>query len=250
MARVLLAYGTAEGHTAKIAEHMAETLRALGHEAEVRPIGKIGPGGPADYDALVVGGSLHQGRHQRDVRAFVARHAGLLDARPSAFFSVSLAAASRNTAEREAAMRIAKTFVEASAWRPNGIASFAGALMYTRYGWFKRRDAPNRGERRRRYGYFAGPRLHGLGRGGEVRRGLLRRNRAFADRGLRSLKHLGRRFEKGRALKRKPLARSDFLLPARQSAAKVARPTIRQLRGCGAPSGEAQHTARFTGVLS
>ena len=139
MARVLLAYGTAEGHTAKIAEHMAETLRALGHEAEVRPIGKIGPGEPADYDALVVGGSLHQGRHQRDVRAFVARHAGLLDARPSAFFSVSLAAASRNTAEREAAMRIAKTFVEASAWRPNGIASFAGALMYTRYGWFKRR---------------------------------------------------------------------------------------------------------------
>lgn len=139
MARVLLAYGTTEGHTAKIAEHMAETLRGLGHEAEVRPVDKVADAELADYQAIAVGGSLHQGRHQRDVRAFVARHAALLDALPSAFFSVSLAAASRDVAEQEAAMRLAKTFVETAGWRPNAVASFPGALMYTRYGWFKRR---------------------------------------------------------------------------------------------------------------
>ncbi|HEY8519535.1 MAG TPA: menaquinone-dependent protoporphyrinogen IX dehydrogenase [Gammaproteobacteria bacterium] len=138
MARLLIAYGTTEGQTAKIAAHIGDAARRVGLEVAVCPAAEIDEAEPARYDAIVVGGSLHDGRYQRAVRDFVARHRELLAARPSAFFSVSLAAASRDPAERAEAMRIARDFTAAAGWTPRQIASFAGALKYTQYSWLKR----------------------------------------------------------------------------------------------------------------
>jgi menaquinone-dependent protoporphyrinogen oxidase len=47
----------------------------------------------------LVGASIHIGRHQREAAAFVEGHAARLNGNPSAFFSVSLSAASRNHVE-------------------------------------------------------------------------------------------------------------------------------------------------------
>lgn len=138
MRDVLIVYGTTEGQTAKIAEHIADAGRRLGHAVSVRRAADVSDADLARGAAVIVGGSLHEGRYQREVQDFVARHAELLDSRPSAFFSVSLGAASRNEAERAEVLRIAKTLPERAGWTPRDVESFAGALRYTQYGWLKR----------------------------------------------------------------------------------------------------------------
>ena len=42
----------------------------------------------SDYDGVIVGASVHGGRHQREIVDWVKRHAITLSAMPSAFFSV------------------------------------------------------------------------------------------------------------------------------------------------------------------
>lgn len=138
MARVLVVYGTTEGQTAKIAAHVGDTARRLGHDVIVRHAPDLVDEALGEYDAIIVGASLHEGRYQRAVRDFVARHAAALSSRPSAFFSVSLAAASRDPAERAEPVRIAERFTAQLGWKPARIASFAGALKYTQYSWLKR----------------------------------------------------------------------------------------------------------------
>jgi menaquinone-dependent protoporphyrinogen oxidase len=138
MAKVLIVYGTTEGQTAKIAQHIGDFVARLGHDATVRHAPDVVEDDLGIYDALVVGGSLHEGRYQRSVRDCIERHKELLASRPSAFFSVSLAAASLDPKEQAEPLRIAKEFVARVGWSPARIGSFAGALKYTQYSWLKR----------------------------------------------------------------------------------------------------------------
>jgi menaquinone-dependent protoporphyrinogen oxidase len=55
--RVLVAYATAAGSTAGIADRIAEILRTTGCEAVCRPAGPDAD--PADFDALVLGSAVH-----------------------------------------------------------------------------------------------------------------------------------------------------------------------------------------------
>jgi menaquinone-dependent protoporphyrinogen oxidase len=138
MAKVLIVYGTTEGHTAKVAQHIGDIGLRLGHQVSVAHAPDVSDGDLKAFDAVIVGASLHEGRYQRAVRDFVDRHKAFLTSHPSAFFSVSLAAASHDPDERAEARRIAEEFVSHTGWTPNEIASFAGALKYTQYSWFKR----------------------------------------------------------------------------------------------------------------
>jgi menaquinone-dependent protoporphyrinogen oxidase len=138
MARTLIVYGTTEGQTAKIAQHLGATFQRLGHEATVRHASELGATTLSEFDAVIVGASLHEGRYQRAVLDFVARHQEELRSRPNAFFSVSLAAASRAEDERTEPLRIAREATASVGWAPQRIASFAGALKYTQYSWLKR----------------------------------------------------------------------------------------------------------------
>lgn len=138
MANVLIVYGTTEGQTAKIAQHVGDTGRRLGHDVAVRHAPDVTHADLDRCDAVIVGASLHEGRYQRTVRDFVAEHRDSLASRPGAFFSVSLGAASRNPAERADIERIAAAFETDSGWTPRETASFAGALRYTQYSWLKR----------------------------------------------------------------------------------------------------------------
>jgi menaquinone-dependent protoporphyrinogen oxidase len=47
---------------------------------------------PDRYDAVVVGASIHMGKHDKHVVKFVQKNRDTLERLPSAFFSVSLAA--------------------------------------------------------------------------------------------------------------------------------------------------------------
>lgn len=82
---VLVAYGTTNGSTARIAETIAEVLRKDGLRAEALPARTVRSVAP--YDAVVVGGGLYAGRWQKDARRFVRRHEHDLAERPLWLFS-------------------------------------------------------------------------------------------------------------------------------------------------------------------
>jgi len=136
---VLIVYGTRNGQTEKIAGRMAEALRGAGREVRLvdarRARGKI----PTDgVDTILVGGPVVVGGYPRAVERFVREHKDLLARVPSAFFSVSLAVASKVADGRAQTMEVVEKFVKRTGWRPPRIELFAGALQYSKYGFLVR----------------------------------------------------------------------------------------------------------------
>ena len=87
MQPILVAYGTTEGQTRKIAEFIAERLRIRGHRVDL--VDTATPAAQqlgASYQAAIVGGSLHQQRHQRSLEHFLKDNRVWLDAMPLALF--------------------------------------------------------------------------------------------------------------------------------------------------------------------
>ena len=135
MTRVLVLYASTHGHTGKIAERIA---KAIGPAAELRTIDAGPELVPFDYDAVIVGASVHAGHHQKAVRKWLHEHAAALNRMPSAFFSVCLTAADDTDEARADAQRyIDETLAEAG-WKPRLVQSFAGALQYREYDFFTR----------------------------------------------------------------------------------------------------------------
>lgn len=81
--RVLVVYATKYGSTAKVAETIAEELRAAGCDAEVRAVGDAGA--TAGFDAVVVGGPMIFGWH-KDALKYVKARRDALAAVPVAYF--------------------------------------------------------------------------------------------------------------------------------------------------------------------
>jgi menaquinone-dependent protoporphyrinogen oxidase len=137
--KVLIVYGTTDGMTARIAERMAQTLCRGAHAVEVVSAA-VPPAGldPGAFDAILVGASLHAGGYQRAARRFVKQHLAALHKAKSAFFSVCLAIASKDPNEREAAWSVARALPARLGWMADDIAVFAGALMFSRYGFWRR----------------------------------------------------------------------------------------------------------------
>jgi menaquinone-dependent protoporphyrinogen oxidase len=139
MARILIVYGTTEGHTAAIAGRMAETMRRDGHEVELRDSKEVRKQDvPAEYDGIIVGGSVHAGEHQSSLREFVKRNRDLLERTPSAFFSVSLTAADPDEEAASDAQAMVEKFASETGWHPKRVEKIAGALVYTQYNIFIR----------------------------------------------------------------------------------------------------------------
>ena len=119
----MIFYASVEGHTARIAERIALRLRERGMSVDLRT-GDAPPAAFARYDGVIVGASVHYGRHP----ARLAKQLPRDPAQRTAFFSVSLTANPR----------YAERFLRRARWRPQLSATFAGALRYSRYGTFKR----------------------------------------------------------------------------------------------------------------
>jgi menaquinone-dependent protoporphyrinogen oxidase len=139
MPRILVAFGTTDGHTARIAADMAETLRVKGYEVDVHGGGTLTERvRPDDYDGVIVAASIHMGTYQRPVRRWVRRHHEALNRRPGAFLSVCLAVLEKDPKAQTEVRRIMDEFLAGSGWRPTIAKLVAGALPYTQYGWLKR----------------------------------------------------------------------------------------------------------------
>ena len=137
MSSVLVYYATGEGQTARVADRIAETIAARGHDvATVRAGGESDPPSPGEFDAVLVGASIHLGSHQSEVVEFVRDHRAALEGRPTALFQVSLSSAT-DAGEAQAAGYV-EEFIEATGWHPDRIGLFGGALRYGEYGFLKR----------------------------------------------------------------------------------------------------------------
>jgi menaquinone-dependent protoporphyrinogen oxidase len=131
---VLLLHASTHGHTSKIAARVAAVLEAAGLDVDVRKAARhTDDPGPRDYDAVIVGASIHAGHHQKEIVTWARAHHATLALRPTAFFSVCLTAADDTEESREATRRYVDEFVEATGWTPGRAITFAGALQYREY---------------------------------------------------------------------------------------------------------------------
>jgi menaquinone-dependent protoporphyrinogen oxidase len=134
MPRTLLLYASTHGHTAKIAARIAALLEDGGMTVDLQQLdaNKIQPG-PAGYDAVILGGSIHAAHHQRALVKWAEQHHTALGLTPSAFFSVCLTAADDDEESRAATRGYLDDFVERTGWTPGHITTFAGAVQYREY---------------------------------------------------------------------------------------------------------------------
>lgn len=143
MKQLWIAYATVEGQSARIAERIAAVARRAGWNPTVADLAALAGDDPAEPlppggDAAILVASVHLGHHADVVETFVRGHRDWLAARPCAFFSVSLGAASERAESRAGAREILDRFLAACAWQPLLARPVAGALAYSRYGFWKR----------------------------------------------------------------------------------------------------------------
>lgn len=139
MSKVLVAYSTHEGQTAKIADFIAGVLRARGLEADTCDVKESADPALFDYDGVIVGGSVHMGKHDKHVVDYVRGNRHGLTGLPSAFFSVSMSAIH----DPEDAEKYVQEFEEQTGWLPGRIALFGGGLPYTHLNFITRRIIRN-----------------------------------------------------------------------------------------------------------
>lgn len=137
MTRLLVLYGTTDGHTRKIAMRIADMMRDSGVSADVADAEHQDPN-PAEYTGVVVAASLHAGGYQRSVVEWAARHASALANKTTAFVTVCLGILQHEASVQRELERLQDDFIRRTAWTPTQTKHVAGALLYRDYNWFKR----------------------------------------------------------------------------------------------------------------
>jgi len=132
--KILLVYGTTEGHTRRVAAFIADRLSGRGHEVTLAQAAAPGAGPDTGRcDAVLIAASVHLGRYQRAVIDFVRQHRTAIDARPNALVSVSLSAAGHADDDVQGLSRCVARFTADTGWAPRRVVHVAGALRYTAY---------------------------------------------------------------------------------------------------------------------
>jgi menaquinone-dependent protoporphyrinogen oxidase len=131
----LIAYGTSEGQTRKIANKVAADVHELGHDAHLLDTAGFEETDVGSYDKVIVAGSVHQKRHQEAVEVFVMAKLAELQRRPTLFLSVSLSAAFSDGMSE--AQSYVDDFLASTGWKPTQSLLVAGALRYDEYDYFK-----------------------------------------------------------------------------------------------------------------
>jgi menaquinone-dependent protoporphyrinogen oxidase len=140
---VVIFFATREGHTCRVAEHIADALHDRGVAVDLLDVRQLhAPIDWASYQTACVAASVHLGRHEPEMVAFVRQHRVELVRLSAAFISVTLSQAGAQDARASAEMRHAaaadvrrmiEQFIADTGWHPEHVLPVAGALMYRRY---------------------------------------------------------------------------------------------------------------------
>jgi menaquinone-dependent protoporphyrinogen oxidase len=137
--KILVLYGTTEGHTRKVAQFVAERLATHGFATTlVEAVGE-GPDLPLrSFAAVLVAASLHQGQYQPAVVRWLSRSQDALKTLPSAFMSVSLSAAGHDPEDEHGLQACISALEAQTGWHPPQVHHVAGAFKFTQYDFLKR----------------------------------------------------------------------------------------------------------------
>lgn len=136
--QVLILYESIEGHTRKIAETIAGQIEKAGNEVFLTRASDPTFCDPAQYDAAVLCAPVHIGTYPTAFTSFVQNWNASLKEVPTAFVSVSLAAAGDDRDGTHEAAGYVDDFVEKTGWTADEVHHAAGALKYLEYNYFKR----------------------------------------------------------------------------------------------------------------
>ncbi|HZT44346.1 MAG TPA: flavodoxin domain-containing protein [Chthonomonadaceae bacterium] len=140
MKHAAIIVASVHGQTRKIAEYLCQRLQSYGMTAEVfaTEAGHLRPVPLANFDAVIIGAPVYAGNFPMVIENWTRNNLQAIQAKPCAFFSVSLNAADKRPEARTAEARLLHQFMERTGLKPDFIASFAGALHYSRYNFFIR----------------------------------------------------------------------------------------------------------------
>ncbi len=122
MSRILIAHASRFGQTRTLAEAIAKRLRARGHTVEIACARTERVPAPDSYDAIILGSRIELGHHAPEIIDYIREYREELEVKPTAFFSVSLAAAVP-FAGLDPRGYLMKTFRELD-WLPDHAAAF------------------------------------------------------------------------------------------------------------------------------
>ena len=137
MAEILILFSSVDGHTATISDRIRRVIAEDGHRVTLCRIDDALALDPSAFDKVVIGASIRYGKHRPRVLEFVDRHRALLEALPSAFFSVNIVARKAEKSSPQTNPYLRK-FLRQSAWCPREVAVFAGRLDYPKYRFLDR----------------------------------------------------------------------------------------------------------------
>jgi menaquinone-dependent protoporphyrinogen oxidase len=131
--RILILHGSFDGQTRRIAERIAQVIERGRHQVRILPVQEGLVGRDIVWaDAVIIGGAIRYGRHQRPLEVAVRENRALLEQKPNAFFSVCMSAAGPN-AKPAIAHGYIDAFIQRTGWQPRQVGSFAGALQWSKY---------------------------------------------------------------------------------------------------------------------
>jgi menaquinone-dependent protoporphyrinogen oxidase len=131
--KVLLLCSSTDGQTRRICERLRAQMQEAGDAVTLTMIEDARDASPAGFDLAVVGARIRYGHTDKRVVAWADRHAALLNAMPSAFFSVNVVARKPGK-DRAETNPYVKAFLHRVRWRPRMLEVFAGKVDYPRYG--------------------------------------------------------------------------------------------------------------------
>ncbi|MBS3953303.1 MAG: menaquinone-dependent protoporphyrinogen IX dehydrogenase [Methylomicrobium sp.] len=137
MANILIVYSSIDGHTQKICQRLRQVIEQRSHQVTVVSVDEKPEVDLTVFDEIVVGGSVHYGKHSPLMVDFINKNRGILESKPNAFFSVNLVARKPEKSIPENNPYLQK-FLKRITWKPKELAVFAGKIDYPSYSFFDR----------------------------------------------------------------------------------------------------------------
>jgi menaquinone-dependent protoporphyrinogen oxidase len=137
--RILIVYGSTEGHTRDLCRVLSQALTAAGDDVTVCDA-ESGMAGVvvSSFDVIFLAASLHVGQYQPALVQFARSNHEFLNGAATAFISVSLSAAGENPDDWEGLEQCLARFLHETRWMPKSVYQAEGAIRYSQYDFFKR----------------------------------------------------------------------------------------------------------------
>lgn len=139
MKSVLVIYMSRQGHTARVARRLCESIVEAGGQATMMDVREATHEGVDwdRHDVVALGAPVLYGTYDKSFLSFVTAHKADLDRKPNSFFNVSVVARTPEKATPEG-NRYMQKFLEISPWKPRDLKVVAGKVDYPSWPWHER----------------------------------------------------------------------------------------------------------------